>query len=184
MRMGCRWHGTKIVKVARRRAEHRLPRGYLQIKTVIDGVRVYGCAHRLVWQHFFGDIPDGLCMNHKNGIKDDNRPENLEVVTYSENLKHAFAHGLCNQDGERNPAAKLSNKEVETIRQLYATGKYRQVALAGEFGVAFQTVSKIVRGERRRAEGGPTSIENPRCFCERDPKTGRFMSRKGSSSGW
>lgn len=181
MRMGCRWHGTKVVRVVRRRAEHRArPGGYLQVRAMIDGKRIHASAHRLVWQYFFGNIPNGMCMNHKNGVKDDNRPKNLEVVTYSENRKHAFAQGFCNQDGERNPAAKLSNKQVDAIRKLYATGEYRQIELATQFGVAFQTISKIVRGERRTTQSGPISVVDHRgIFCERDRVTGQFLKAAG-----
>ena len=94
VRKGLKMGGVQLCRIKPKRAEHRVQAGYLQIRNTIDGKRIYACAHRLVWQYFFGDIPDGLCMNHKNGIKDDNRPENLEVVTYSENQKHAFRTGL------------------------------------------------------------------------------------------
>ena len=57
---------------------------------MIDKARVNASAHRLVWRHFHGPIPDGMTINHKNGKKQDNRPENLEVMTYAEQTKHAI----------------------------------------------------------------------------------------------
>src|SRR5574343_443937 len=38
-------------------------------------------VHRLVVEAFVGPIPDGMQVNHKNGIKDDNRACNLEIAT-------------------------------------------------------------------------------------------------------
>jgi hypothetical protein len=45
--------------------------------------------HRLVWQSFIENITKKACINHKNWIKTDNRVENLEWVTYSENENHS-----------------------------------------------------------------------------------------------
>ena len=51
-------------------------------------------VHRLIWEAFNGPIPDRLEVNHRNGDKNDNRLENLELVTRSENMTHAYATGL------------------------------------------------------------------------------------------
>lgn len=164
--------------VPRQRAEHPIPLGYLQIRVQDNGKRIHGLAHRLVWQYFFGNIPDGMCINHKNGAKDDNNPENLEIVTYSENMKHAFRNKLITQDGERNPNAKLSNTDVEEIRYLYATGKFYQVSLAKKYGVSFQSISKIVKGKSRKEQGGTIDPSDHReDYMEHDPKTGRFVGK-------
>ena len=177
-RLGCRWHGIKTINTPRQRAEHRTPLGYLQIRAMIGDRRLHGLAHRLVWQHFFGDLPDGMVINHKNGIKDDNRPENLEVVTYSENMKHAHANRLLDQRGERNPAAKLSNLQVTEIREEHATGKYQQQELARRFNVTFQAISKIVKGRSRQSQAGPIDTNDHRHASERDPETGRFVANQ------
>lgn len=56
-----------------------------------DGKRKYRRGHRLVGFAFLGKPPTSEhVINHKNGIKDDNRLENLEWVTISENTLHGF----------------------------------------------------------------------------------------------
>ena len=168
--------GRQLIKVKRRRAENKA-RGYLQVRAVIEerGRRVHSSAHRLVWRHFFGDIPDGLCINHRNGDKADNHPANLEVVTYSENRKHGFRTGLINQDGERNPRASVTNEQAKKIREDYATEEVLQIEIALDLDIPYQTVSRIIRGEIYASAGGPIDQQDHRgYFSGRDPKTGRF----------
>ena len=146
-----RWKKEVVTKSCKRvRAEHRLPLGYLQIRAMIDGVRYNGLAHRLVWFHVNGSIPDGFVINHKNGIKDDNRPSNLEIVSPSDNAKHAANElrvGRCaNQSGEMNHNAKLNSDQVREIRKRRQDGESLN-EIANDYGVAFQTISKIITGK-------------------------------------
>ncbi|WP_084158700.1 HNH endonuclease [Solidesulfovibrio alcoholivorans] len=150
---GAFWKQNNRDKV---RAEHKTSLGYLQLRKMIDGHRYHVGAHRVVWAYHNGQIPDGHVINHKNGIKDDNRPENLELTTSSENQKHANRNGLRDQRGQRNPRAKLTDRQVAEIRLAYSEGGYTQSQLAERYGVAFQTVSKIVRGDSRSSQPGKT----------------------------
>jgi len=180
VRKGLKNGGSSLYKIKARRAERSLPMGYLQVRVMLNGKRVYGCAHRLIWQFFNGDIPDGYTINHKNGKKDDNRPENLEVCTYSENMKHAFKTGLKSQDGKKNPNCKLSNKDVLEIRTIYSNGGITQEKMGKKFKVSFQTISRIVRGKERKKQDGITSDYSQRRQLNksRDFITGRFVSKK------
>tara|TARA_Y100000310_G_scaffold292597_1_gene321484 strand:+ start:1118 stop:1477 length:360 start_codon:yes stop_codon:yes gene_type:complete len=113
--------------------------------------RVNALAHRLVYKHFFGPIPPDLTVNHKNGVKDDNRPENLELATHREqqmHSRHVLKHGRLDQNGEKNPMAKLTDAQVAEIRSRRGAGE-QLTSIASDFGIAFQTVSKIARGQRR-----------------------------------
>ena len=44
-----------------------------------------GYEHRKVWENAYGAIPDGLVIDHINGKKDDNRIENLQLLTRKKN---------------------------------------------------------------------------------------------------
>lgn len=69
-------------------------KGYPQAHLSKDGVAKDFKVHRLVATTFIGDIPEGFVINHINGIKDDNRVENLEICTQQHNIKEAYRLGL------------------------------------------------------------------------------------------
>lgn len=68
--------------------------GYPRVRLSKDGDGRNFDIHILVCQAFIGDRPNGLDINHKDGIKINNHVSNLEYVTRSENIKHAFKTGL------------------------------------------------------------------------------------------
>lgn len=153
-RWGTRWGkgGVKPLD-APKRAESRTDAGYLVVVTSVGGRRgtdLSTPAHRLVWHCLVGPIPDGLCINHKNGIRDDNRPANLEVVTYSENNAHAY-RVLGHKRPLAGPNSKLSPSLAAEIRALRADGKpRREVAVA--FGVSETTVKNITSNRTWRED--------------------------------
>lgn len=77
-----------------------LSKGYIRVNHGRN--KFYRDAHRLIWEAVNGPIPEGMQVNHINGIKTDNRIINLEVVTPRENLLHAYRTGLKCAKGDSN----------------------------------------------------------------------------------
>jgi len=105
--------------------------------------------HSLVAEAFLGSPPGGYQVNHKNGEKHDNRVENLEWVTASQNHHHA-RWVLGRLLGENHPQSKLTKDDVRSIRRLYASGDFIQQELAERFGIDRTTVSDITRHKHWR----------------------------------
>jgi len=68
-------------------------------------------VHRLIAETFICDIGDNV-VNHKNGIKNDNRVENLELITAYENLKHAQENGLRKRVDKKLVISMLENEHI------------------------------------------------------------------------
>lgn len=148
-----RWGGLpKSEPCQRKRADRVGTAGYLNVRAMVDGKRMTALAHRLVWFHLHGRIPDGMTVNHKNGVKSDNRPTNLELATDAEQQIHAnqvLGTGPgANQDGEKNPFAKVTDAQVIEIRAARATGEYCST-IAKRYGITYQQVWRIGRGLSR-----------------------------------
>jgi hypothetical protein len=104
-------------------------------------------VHRLVAAAFIGVCPEGLQVNHKDGVKSNNCVDNLEYVTPMENIHHGHANGLYNPlKGEEHANSKLSEFDVLEIRERLATGE-RQQSIADDFGVDRSTVGYIKTGK-------------------------------------
>ena len=91
--------------------------GYIKHKLSLNGKEKSFAAHRLVAEAFLENPQNKLEVNHINGIKDDNRIDNLEWCTRSENIIHALKTNLkIPQKGSVHGMSKLTEKEVLEIR--------------------------------------------------------------------
>lgn len=116
-------------------------RGYLNVHLCNDKENKCFLVSRLVGIHF---IPNPLNLpeiNHKKGIKLDNRATELEWCTNAQNIAHSCENGL-NARGEKHGRSILTELDVLYIFNSQSSGN----DLALEFGVAQETISQIKTG--------------------------------------
>ena len=126
--------------------------GYLKTMLQNDSgkYRSWG-VHKFVAFTFLGDRPEGMEINHIDGVKTNNAPSNLEYCSKSENLKHAYRKNLLiAKKGSLNGKAKLTEKEVAEIRahaKKHAP-RYGRKELAIKYGVSDGQIKDIVTRRR------------------------------------
>ena len=146
-RTGRGWHGpgTVLRPCLRVRGEYRTQQGYLCVTITVVGHRTATGAHRIVWSRLNGRIPKGLTINHKNGVKDDNRPQNLELATYSEQRRHALDVLNVNRNhptGSKHPKTHLMESDVIEMR-LMREGGVMVKTIAEKYSMNPKAVSAI-----------------------------------------
>lgn len=104
-------------------------------------------VHRLVATAFCAG--HGRDVNHKNGIKTDNRASNLEWCSRSDNQRHAADIGLKKSGEQSHLCTKLCHKDVKEIRRLVAGGMSQQ-RVGNIFNISQTYVGKIHRRTKWR----------------------------------
>lgn len=134
----------------------KIPRkdGYINVHVfsgIVDGKKKYQLKleHRLIAAAFLGESK--LEVNHKNGDKSDNRIENLEYVTRSQNIKHSInvlgnVHAL---NGFDNYNSKISKDQHKQIVSWYKNKVLIPDELAKFFNVNKATIMAHIRNEKR-----------------------------------
>lgn len=120
------------------------PNGYLHFQASVSAKATTLSVHRAVAAAFVPN-PLGLpLVNHVNGVKSDNRPENLEWCTSPTNIAHALDTGLRADFGEFSHYSKLTIDDVKQIKALRAQGmSYSK--LASKFSVSVSNIRLIVK---------------------------------------
>lgn len=119
--------------------------GYCSFNPCANGIQKTFRIHRLVAKAFIPNPGNKPQINHKNGIKTDNRIENLEWCNASENAKHSYKFGFNKpMIGEKNGMAKLNDKKVRVIFHLKnIIPKMCQKEIAKIFKISQSNVSEI-----------------------------------------
>ena len=125
--------------------QHPDQKGYMQLGLYKNKKARCFWVARLVMMTYAKPHRTKKYIDHINGIKTDNRIENLQWVTLGENVSLAWKRGNRNHaSGEQHGHAKLTEIIVKSIRERYAGGGIFRRELATEYGVARQTIDDII----------------------------------------
>jgi hypothetical protein len=143
----------------------RVPRlntdGYYKLMLSKDGVKKMYAIHRLIAMAFIPNPESKPCINHKNGVKTDNRIENLEWCTYSENNFHKYrvlgykdVKPVGKDHWKSMPVARL-NEHGETIETFDSI-----TDAARKYGLSLGNLSRACKGIYKTSGGFKWKILN------------------------
>lgn len=138
------WKGVKKTNFcwAWEGASNSFGHGQMSIK----GKKVY--VHRLSYEIYFGNIPDGFYVCHTCDNPACVKPTHLYIGTIKDNVSDCHKKGRFKPLlGSKNPKTKLSKDHVEEIRCLYESSSISQIQLARKYGVSQTAVSAILRNK-------------------------------------
>ena len=131
-----------------RQANH--PKGYKNVRIYLNGKQFTFRSHRLVMQVFVGGL-NGFEVNHKNGKKDDNRLENLELCSHTVNIRHAVLTGLLrHKRGKDNKlSSPIRGKHIQTGEEIF----FHSQADAARAGFSQGCIQLVLTGKRPQHKG-------------------------------
>lgn len=122
---------------------HSNDRGYLQVSLSNHNGKKCLRVNRLIAMAFLENENNLPQVNHINGIKTDNKVDNLEWCDQAFNNKHARDMGLNKNFGNTHHQSKLKEADVTEIRRLFSEGK-TQKELSLSYSVTIAQISNIV----------------------------------------
>lgn len=135
------WRGGLLTAKSQINVPYLTKNGYLINRISKQSVKESFLVHRLVAEAFIANPENKPQVNHINGIKTDNRVENLEWNTRSENITHADKNNLRNLKGVNNSGAKLTEIQITAIRFSNKSSK----ELSTIYGVSQSCINKIIK---------------------------------------
>lgn len=122
--------------------------GYSRVALMQNGKLITKKIHRVVAECFIGQSEKEV--NHINGIKSDNNISNLEYVTRGQNMRHAFASGLCvPAKGSDNSNSKIDEIMALTIKTMLMSG-FGPIKIAKMYGISKNITKDISRNKTWR----------------------------------
>nr|WP_302597842.1 NUMOD4 motif-containing HNH endonuclease [uncultured Cellulosilyticum sp.] len=105
--------------------------GYLRVTLSKNNKQKRFLVHRLVYENFISEIPEGLVINHKDMNRKNNDIKNLELISQHEN-------------NQLKSNTKLDKSKVQAIRN----SKLSKEMLSELYGVHIRTIERVINGDR------------------------------------
>lgn len=106
-------------------------------------------AHRYMYEKYKGKIPDGMNVLHTCDTPRCCNPDHLFLGTQIDNMRDASEKnriGYKTFYGATNPNSKITEKQVEEIKELYKSGKFYQREIGEKYNMSQASISKILLG--------------------------------------
>jgi len=129
-------------------------------------------AHRLAWMIAIGEIPERLFVLHKCDNRLCCNPDHLFLGTALDNMRDCISKGRRsktrrisrpyhhnNPRGENHSCAKLTDKEVDEIRDKYRPGVVTMQKLAAEYSVSYGTINHVLSGKRLQCNRTTAAVD-------------------------
>jgi len=124
---------------------HKTKKGYMTVSLCHNNKKVTRHIHRLICSAFHGEPnPKTLQVRHLDGNPQNNKPGNLRWGTQKENWMDRKAHGN-GIEGEKHHAAKLTDRERESLRWAIKMGLCSQRHAALTLGMSQAAISELAR---------------------------------------
>ena len=140
--------GQRCTIKAKLRKASKDRKGYMSVMLSKDGEGKRYLLHKLVAISHIGPRPEGFCIAHNDGNKENNSCGNLRYCTYSENEADKHLHGTAGVE-ENHSQAKLTRGQAEMVIKL--EGLLKAPAVAKIFGLNYKYVHDIWRGKTWRS---------------------------------
>lgn len=98
---------------------------YPTVRMKLSGKKYHKMVHKMVAEAFLGECPQGMQVNHKNGIKTDSSASNLEYCTPAQNMAHAYRMGLLKMPNHEHKGCVHWNKKQRRWRAQIDYQKHR-----------------------------------------------------------
>ena len=137
---------VRRISTKRIKKSFKRPDGYIGIQLYITKEKVKNYQlHRLIANAFIPNPDNKLYVNHIDSNRENNSLNNLEWVTFEENVKHGYKSGYASNKGSNNGFSVLTEKQVLEMRSKRENDKLTYQQLATQYNVSYGCVAGIIQ---------------------------------------
>ena len=137
---------VRKISTKRIKKSFKRPDGYIGIQLYITKEKVKNYQlHRLIANAFIPNPDNKLYVNHIDSNRENNSLNNLEWVTFEENVKHGYELGYASNKGSNNGFSVLTEEQVLEMRSKRENDNLTYQQLATQYNVSYGCVAGIIQ---------------------------------------